>query len=61
VERNEFLSKPMSTDEELSDGTSIDQESKPPLTAVERFHARRFKDTTMAKPEKRAIHNSWVW
>jgi hypothetical protein len=56
VERSEFHSEPMSTKEEVSDGTSVDQESKPPPTVVERFHARRFKDTEIVSAEKHAIH-----
>jgi hypothetical protein len=45
----------MMTEDELSDGNSIDQEAQPPLTAVERFHARKFKDMAMTS-EKKAIH-----
>jgi hypothetical protein len=46
----------MMTEDELSDGNSIDQEAQPPLTAVERFHARKFKDMAMTSAEKKAIH-----
>jgi hypothetical protein len=46
----------MAIKDELSDGNSVDQEAHPPLTTVERFHARKFKDMAMASAEKKAIH-----
>jgi hypothetical protein len=45
----------MSTEEEISDGRSVEQDTQPFMTTVERFHARKFRDNGGQSVDKRAI------
>jgi hypothetical protein len=53
-ERVSFDTK-MSTDEECSDGGSVEQKAQELMSIVERFHARKFKATMRARADKRAV------
>jgi ribosomal protein S20 len=45
----------MSTEEEISDGTSVEQKPPELMTAIEHFYMRKFKDHSGVQAEKRAI------
>jgi hypothetical protein len=45
----------MSTEDECSDSGSVEMRDPRLMIAVERFHARKFKDQSKAQGEKRAV------
>jgi hypothetical protein len=45
----------MSTEEDVSDGQSVEQKPPELMTAIERFHARKFKGSSGTNTYKRAI------
>jgi hypothetical protein len=45
----------MSTEEDVSDGQSVEQKPLELMTAIERFHARKFKGLSGTNTDKRAI------
>jgi hypothetical protein len=45
----------MTTDEESSDGCSVDQKLKEPMTAIERFHARKFGGSKESGAGKKVV------